>query len=122
MVSEIMYTTIRQMYFKEHLSISEISRRMCLARNTVKKWLRAKDGTKPEYRRDHPIVTKIKPFEQQLILALNADLQLPKQNRRTAIMLFEEIQKHGFTGGYSLVRAFVHQWYSQHKTESPLVY
>ena len=41
----VMYAKIRRMFFREHLSISEIQRRSSLSRNTIKKWL--KNQTKP---------------------------------------------------------------------------
>ena len=66
----VMYAKIRRMFFREHLSISEIARRTSLTRNTIKKWLKAADGTEPKYRRG-PAQTKLKPFESQLILASN---------------------------------------------------
>jgi len=36
----VMYAKIRRMFFREHLSISEIARRTTLTRNTIKKWLK----------------------------------------------------------------------------------
>jgi hypothetical protein len=41
----VMYAKIRRMFFRELLSISEIARRSTLTRNTIKKWLRAADGS-----------------------------------------------------------------------------
>jgi transposase len=37
----VMYAKIRRMFYREHLSISEIQRRTGLSRNTIKKWLKA---------------------------------------------------------------------------------
>ena len=36
----VMYAKVRRMFFREHVSISEIGRRTSLSRNTIKKWLR----------------------------------------------------------------------------------
>jgi len=58
----VMYAKIRRMFFREHLSISEIARRTTLTRNTIKKWLKAADGSEPKYRRI-PKLTKLTPFE-----------------------------------------------------------
>ena len=113
----VMYAKIRRMFFREHLSISEIARRTSLTRNTIKKWLKAADGTEPKYRRG-PAQTKLKPFESQLILALTADAHRPKRDRRTAVMLYEDIQKQGFTGCYARVTAFIRQWREQSKASS----
>lgn len=46
-------------------------------------------------------------FEPKLLLALEADSHRPKRDRRTALMLFEAIQKEGFTGGYTIVTDFI---------------
>lgn len=46
-----MVAKIRRMYFREHLSISEIQRRTSLSLNTIKTWLRKPEGSEPVYRR-----------------------------------------------------------------------
>lgn len=42
---------IRRMFFRDKLSLNEIARRTSLARNTIKKWLRAPKSMEPKYRR-----------------------------------------------------------------------
>ena len=37
----------------------------------------------------------------------------PKRDRRTALMLFTDIQQQGFTGCYALVTKFVRHWRNQ---------
>ena len=113
----VMYAKIRRMFYREHLSISEIARRTTLTRNTIKKWLKAADGSAPKYRRTTKI-TKLTPFEPQLILALTADAHRPKRDRRTALMLFTDIQQQGFTGCYALVTKFVRHWRNQSSATS----
>ena len=105
----IVYAKIRRMYFREKLSISEIARKTSLSRNTVKKWLREPDGTEAKYRRSQSD-TILKSFEPWLLQALKADSYRPKRDRRTALMLFGAIRTQGFTGSYSRVTRFVHQW------------
>ncbi|MEQ6342670.1 MAG: hypothetical protein M3A44_13740 [Gammaproteobacteria bacterium] len=56
--------------------------------NTIKKWLRATDGTEPSNHRVKAIV-KLTPIEAKLKLRLEADAHRPKRDRRTALMLFE---------------------------------
>lgn len=113
----VMYAKIRRMFFREHLSISEISRRTSLTRNTIKKWLQAADGSDPKYHRSSS-VSKIAPFQPKLLMALEADKHRPKRDRRTAHQLFEEIKQDGFTGSYSRVTAFIRQWQNQSATVS----
>jgi len=82
---------VRRMFYRDGMSRSEISRKTGLSRNTVKKWLRAEDGTEPKYRRPH-MPRKLEPFQAQLSQALKADSLRPKRNRRTALALFAEIK------------------------------
>jgi transposase len=105
----VMYAKVRRMFYREHLSISEIKRRTSLSRNTIKKWLKAPDNAVTQYHRTQA-VTKLTPFEPKLLLALEADSHRIKRDRRTALMLFESIKKEGFTGGYSRVTEFVRNW------------
>jgi transposase len=78
-----MYAKVRRLFFREHLSISEIGRRTRLSRNTIKKWLKAPDGTGPTYQRAQA-TGKLTPFEARLKLWLEADARRPKRDRRTA--------------------------------------
>ncbi len=102
----VMYAKIRRMFYREHLKISEIQRRTSLSRNTIKKWLKESDETAIKYRRIKAdgLLT---PFEPSLLLALKADAHRPKRDRRTALMLFNAIQKEGFAGCYSTVTRFL---------------
>ena len=105
----VMYAKIRRMFFREHCSISEIARRTSLTRNTIKKWLKSLDGTELRYRRSSS-VSKLRPFEPKLLMALVTDAHRPKRDRRTARMLFKAIEQEGYAGSYSRVTAFVRNW------------
>jgi len=74
---------IRRMYFRDGLSISEISRRTSLSRNIIKPWLKKPEGTEPTYRRQSES-GKLSAYEEVLIRALASDAQRPKRDRRTA--------------------------------------
>ncbi len=101
---------IRRWYYRDGLTVSEIARKSGYARNTVKNWLRAAEGTEPRYRRRPAEDTKIAPFAEQLTKALEVDARRPKRDRRTALKLFGELKAAGFDGGYSRVTAFVRRW------------
>ena len=90
-----MYAKVRRLYFRERLSINEIKRQTSLSRNTIKKWIKQGEGVEPKYTRPKA-VSKITPYESRLRLALQADAHRPRRDRRTALMLFKEIQKEGF--------------------------
>lgn len=104
-----MYAKIRRMHFREGLTISEIQRRTSLSRNTIKKWLREPEGETPKYHREAS-PSKIGPYADWLIRALQLDARRPKRDRRTALHLFHEIQKAGFTGSYCRVSTFIRRW------------
>ena len=45
--------TIRRMYFRDGLSLSEIERRTGLTRKTVRRWLKAAEGVAPALHSAH---------------------------------------------------------------------
>ncbi len=104
-----MYAKIRRMHFREGLTISEIQRRTSLSRNTIKKWLREPEGNAPKYERAHS-PSKIEPYADWLVRALELDLRRPKRDRRTALRLYQEMKKAGFPGSYCRVSVFVRNW------------
>jgi transposase len=101
---------IRRLYYRDGLTVAEIVRRTGLARNTVKSWLKATEGTAPKYRRRPAEDIKIAPYAARLKQALDVDARRPKRERRTALKLFHEIRAAGFDGDYSRVTEFVRRW------------
>ena len=112
MITMVMYAKIRRMFFREHLTISEIQRRTSLSRNTIKKWLNEPNEAALQYRRAK-VTGKLSAFEPKLLLALEADARRPKRDRRTAKMLFAAIKQEGYTGGYSILTDFIRDWRNQ---------
>ena len=100
---------IRRLFYRDGVSLSEISRKTGYSRNTVKRWLKTPEGTEPKYRRVNP-KTKIAPYAAQLIEALETDAHRPKRDRRSALKLFGELQAGGFTGNYCRVTEFIRRW------------
>ena len=105
----VMYAKIRRMRLRDKLDISEIARRTSLSRNTIKKWLRESDSHKVKYQRES-VDTVITPYAVWIDTALKTDSHRPKRDRRTAVKLFTEIKKQGFTGSYSRVSEYVRRW------------
>ena len=103
---------IRRMYYRDGLSLSEISRRTSLSRNTVRAWLKQPEGREPKYRRQAK-PGKLAAFEAFLTQSLETDLRRPKRDRRTARALFAEVQAQGYSGGHTLVSDFVRKWRTQ---------
>jgi len=91
---------VRRMKMRDKLTISEISKRTGLSRNTVKRWLRAPGDVSLKYlRRSDP--TKLSAYESTLVMPLKADAYRHKDGRRTARALFVQIAAQGYRGGYS---------------------
>ncbi len=109
MISKHIRAKIHRLFFHDHLSIHGIARKLSLSRATVRKWLHIPSDTEIKFFRT-PSERLIKPFEPWLLQALKADSSQPKRDRRTAVALFEEIQKQGFTGSYSRVTEYVSNW------------
>ena len=69
MISMEMMGKIRRMYFRDKLSLHEIAKRTGLARNTIRKWVRAPEAKQPVYQR-RAIFNKLSPFHATLEQAL----------------------------------------------------
>ena len=65
MISMEMMGKIRRMYFRDKLSLHEIAKRTGLARNTIRKWVRAPEAKPPVYQR-RAIFNKLSPFHVTL--------------------------------------------------------
>lgn len=52
-------------------------------------------------------------FESCAQLALQTDRHRPKKDRRKVLNLFKEIKKVDFTGSYSCLTRYVHNWREQ---------
>lgn len=105
---------IRRAYHRDKKPIREIAREMNLSRNTVRKIVRS-DITEQHYERKSQPRPKLEPYKEQLTQALQEDQDKPPKQRRTALSLFEMLQRDGFAGGYDTVRRFVANWRGQVK-------
>ena len=75
-------------------SIRQISRDLCLSRNTLRKVLRS-DETRHEYHRTTVHRPKLGPFIEVLSTWLEAEQVLPGKQRRTAERLYAGLQGEG---------------------------
>lgn len=79
---------IRRTYLRDKKSIRQIAREMNLARNTVRKIIRS-DVTELHYERKTLPRSKLEPFKEQMISALEEGQKKPPKQRRTALLMFE---------------------------------
>jgi transposase len=101
---------VRLANHRNHKSIKEICRDFNLSRNTVRKIIRS-DATEFVYERKVQPRPKLEPFKGQLAAYLKEDSAKPAKQRRTALLLFEQLQREGFGGGYDSVRRYVQKWH-----------
>ena len=112
---------IRLYVHRDGKSIRQTAKDLHLSRNTVRKAIRS-GGTSFEYERSNQPRPKLGPFIKKLEGYLEEDEHLPKKLRRTAQILFEELQLNGYDGGYDSVRRYVQRWRKDHKTLSKEVF
>ena len=95
-------------------SVRRIAERYRLSRNTVRKYL-SSDEVEPRYRRREVVRPKLGPYLEELEQLLAEEAQRPRQERRTALMLFEELQRRGYEGAYDSVRRHAKAWKAGHR-------
>lgn len=100
---------VRLAYHRGHKSIREIARDYNLSRNTVRKIIRT-DATEFTYERKVQPRPRLELFKGQLAKYLTEDKVKPVKQRRSALLLFEQLQREGFGGGYDSVRRYVQNW------------
>ncbi len=92
-------------------SLRGIADKYRLARNTVRKYVRTEE-TEPGYRRRRPKEKpKLGPYVELLERLLEEDQPGSVRARRSAQLLFEELQRQGYQGAYDSVRRHVQQWH-----------
>lgn len=99
---------IRNAYHRDKKSIRQIAREFHLSKNTVKKIIRS-DITDQVYKRSEQPRPKLSAYEDLLKQLLAEDSVKPVRHRRSAQLLFEALQREGFTGGYDSVRRYIRQ-------------
>ena len=105
---------VRLAIHRDNKSIRQTAKDLKLSKNTVKKVIRS-DQTRFEYKRKVQPRPKLGPYVQWLERQLELDQKLVKRQRRTAQILYEQLQTQGFDGGYDSVRRFVQRWQIQQR-------
>jgi transposase len=100
---------IRCAYHRDKKGIRQIAREFHLSRNTVKKVIR-ENATEFVYDRKAQPLPKLSSYQDMLAEYLAADATKPNREQRTAVVLFEELQRRGFEGGYDSVRRYIQKW------------
>ncbi len=101
-------SVIRRWYFREKVSIREISRRTEISRNTIRKYLRSGE-TEPKYPQRQS-TSLLDEYADELRRGLVRENRKPRKQRRTAKQLYSDLVGLGYTGSYDRVAAFARRW------------
>src|SRR5208283_5189887 len=100
---------VRCAYYRDKKSIRQIARDFRMSRTTVRKVIRS-DETEFTYDRKDQPMPKLSQYADLLSRYLEDDATKSYREQRTAILLFEDLQRQGFEGGYDSVRRYVQKW------------
>jgi len=100
---------VRIAHFVDGKGIREICRQFGLARNTVRSIIRS-GKTDQTYERSTQPRPKLGAFAERLVELLQEDEAKPVKHRRRAQILFEQLQREGYEGGYDTVRRYIGTW------------
>ena len=99
---------IRRWHKREHVPIREISRRLGVSRNTIRKYLRS-DQIEPKFEVPDRS-SKLDPYAEKLALWLRREGNRPRKQRRTVKQLHGDLVSLGYDGSYNRVAAFARAW------------
>lgn len=117
-MSEAMQDCIREMD-RDGVSQREISRRLHVGRNTVRRYLSVSDLS-PRPRRDAPYKSPtMEPWAATVDSWLEADLSAPPKQRHTTNRIYERLVELGFRGSRSTVGRYVRHWRKEHGEGRP---
>jgi transposase len=104
-----LYARVRHACHVEGLSQREAARRFGIDPKTVAKMLR--HAVPPGYRRSRPPPRpRLDGFTPIIDRILEADRSAPPKQRHTAKRIYDRLRaEHGFTGGYTIVKAYVRE-------------
>ena len=103
-----LYGRVRRAVLVEGRSQRAVAREFGIARKTIQKMLRY--AVPPGYRRQHAVKRpKLGPWLGVIDAILEEDKTRPAKQRHTAKRILERLKaEHGFSGGYTIVKDYVH--------------
>jgi transposase len=102
------YGRVRRAVLVEGRSQRGVAREFGISREMVSKMLRY--AVPPGYQRQQPVKRpKLGPWLGVIDAILEEDKKRPARQRHTSKRIFERLrEEHGFTGGYTIVKDYVH--------------
>ena len=104
-----LYRKVRHAYFRQGMSKRAIARYFGISRDSVDKMIVY--AVPPGYRRTAPVKRpKLDGFTEIIDRWLDEDADRPRKQRHTAKRVLDRLRaEHGFTGGYSIVKAYLRE-------------
>jgi transposase len=99
---------IRRWYIRDRISIREISRRLDISRNTVRRYIRS-GAIEPSYP-SRQSSSALDEFAPRLSAWLSAEAVKSRKQKRTLKQMFLDLRELGYEGSYDRVAAFGRQW------------
>ena len=102
---------VREAYYRDGKSKSQIARELGMNRRTVNKLLKMEPDAVPQYQRKHPVTYPVLgPYLKIIQHWLVLDTQAPRKQRHTAQRIYDRLrEEHGYGGCYSTVRDYLQQ-------------
>jgi transposase len=104
-ISYSLFCQLRELADQKRLTVAQIADELKLDPRTVALWV-----ARPTYRQRQGVKrpSKLDPFKGPIVAML-------ERHRYTAQQVLQEIRTQGYTGGYSILKAFVHRVRPVHK-------
>ena len=104
-----LYRKVRHAYFRQGMSKRAIARHFGISRDSVDKMIVY--SVPPGYRRTAPVKRpKLDGFTEIIDQWLREDVDRPRKQRHTAKRVLDRLrEEHGFTGGYTIVKAYMRE-------------
>lgn len=102
---------VREAYYRDGKSKSQIAREQGMNRRTVNKLLEMEADEVPQYQRKQPVSYPVLgPYLKIIHHWLILDTQAPRKQRHTLQRIYDRLrEEHGYPGSYSAVRDYLKQ-------------
>ena len=108
MIDVALLGIIRRWHLRDQVSLREISKRLGISRNTVRRYLRA-ETVEPAYA-DRRSPTSLDKYAFKLSAWLKTEATKSRKQRRTLKQMHIDLCALGYEGSYDRVAAFARQW------------
>jgi AraC-like DNA-binding protein len=99
---------IRRWHIRDQLSLREISRRLGISRNTVRRYIRS--GTIEPVYADRQSPSSLDKYAFKLSTWLKTESTKSRKQKRSVKQMHLDLRELGYEGSYDRVAAFARQW------------